>query len=90
MTMEIDAIYENGVLHPVGPLPLAEHQRVTVVISVTPATIQGSQLDVNYIEKARREVAKMERIPTLLEVQQRMSKIPGSMASEIIAEREDR
>jgi predicted DNA-binding antitoxin AbrB/MazE fold protein len=90
MTMRIDAIYENGALRPLQPLPLVEHQQVTVVISEVAAPIERSRMDVNYMEEAKREVAKMARIPTLLEVQQRLSKISGSIAREIEAEREDR
>lgn len=32
MSIEFEAVYENGVLKPEGPLPLLEHQRVTVVV----------------------------------------------------------
>ena len=32
MNMTIDAIYENGVLKPVQPLPLKEHEKVQVTI----------------------------------------------------------
>ena len=32
MAFEIQAVYENGVLKPEKPLPLDEHQRVTVVV----------------------------------------------------------
>jgi predicted DNA-binding antitoxin AbrB/MazE fold protein len=32
MTMVIDAIYENGVLRPLGTLALAEHQQVRVIV----------------------------------------------------------
>jgi predicted DNA-binding antitoxin AbrB/MazE fold protein len=32
MSFEIEAVYENGVLKPDRPLPLTEHQRVTVVV----------------------------------------------------------
>jgi predicted DNA-binding antitoxin AbrB/MazE fold protein len=32
MSLEIEAIYENGVLKPDNPLPLKEHQRVHVVV----------------------------------------------------------
>lgn len=28
MSLEVDAVYEDGVLKPASPLPLAEHQRV--------------------------------------------------------------
>jgi predicted DNA-binding antitoxin AbrB/MazE fold protein len=32
MELSIEATYENGVLKPVEPLPLAEHERVCVVV----------------------------------------------------------
>ena len=35
MTMIIDAIYENGVLRPLGSLDLAEHQQVRVTVETT-------------------------------------------------------
>lgn len=34
MELSIDATYEDGVLKPAGPLPLAEHQRVRVTVQV--------------------------------------------------------
>jgi predicted DNA-binding antitoxin AbrB/MazE fold protein len=32
MTLTIEAVYENGVLKPEQPLPLREHERVTVTV----------------------------------------------------------
>jgi len=32
MSFEIEAVYEDGILKPDHPLPLAEHQRVKVVV----------------------------------------------------------
>jgi predicted DNA-binding antitoxin AbrB/MazE fold protein len=32
MSLEVDATYENGMLRPDTPLPLAEHQRVKVTV----------------------------------------------------------
>jgi predicted DNA-binding antitoxin AbrB/MazE fold protein len=32
MTLTVEAIYENGVLRPAQPLPLKEHEKVTVTI----------------------------------------------------------
>jgi predicted DNA-binding antitoxin AbrB/MazE fold protein len=32
MTLTVDAVYENGVLKPAKPLPLSEHERVTLTI----------------------------------------------------------
>jgi predicted DNA-binding antitoxin AbrB/MazE fold protein len=37
MTQEFDAIFEGGVLRPVVPLPLAENERVRVVITARSA-----------------------------------------------------
>ncbi len=36
MALTIDAIYENGVLRPLGNLELAEHQQVRVTVEVAP------------------------------------------------------
>jgi predicted DNA-binding antitoxin AbrB/MazE fold protein len=32
MTLTVEAIYENGVLKPVTPLPLQEHEKVTLTV----------------------------------------------------------
>jgi predicted DNA-binding antitoxin AbrB/MazE fold protein len=32
MSIQMDAVYENWVFRPLQPVPLAEHQRVTVTI----------------------------------------------------------
>ena len=32
MTIQMEAVYENGVFRPMQPVPLAEHQRVTVTV----------------------------------------------------------
>ena len=36
MTIQTEAVYENGVLRPLQPIPLAENQRVTVAIDAAP------------------------------------------------------
>ncbi|HZT80451.1 MAG TPA: antitoxin family protein [Gemmataceae bacterium] len=35
-TLTVEAVYEDGVLRPVPPLPLAPRQRVTVTVEVPP------------------------------------------------------
>ena len=35
MNLTFEAIYENGVLKPTGPLPFKEHERVTVTAQPT-------------------------------------------------------
>lgn len=32
MSFEVEVVYENGVLKPNRPLPLQDHQRVTVIV----------------------------------------------------------
>jgi predicted DNA-binding antitoxin AbrB/MazE fold protein len=57
MSIEFQAIYENGVLKPDKPLPLQEHQRVTVVVQGQPSVartaygIIGWQGDVETVRK---------------------------------------
>jgi predicted DNA-binding antitoxin AbrB/MazE fold protein len=38
--MTIEATYENGVLKPATPLPLGEHEKVTVTIQSRPSLAQ--------------------------------------------------
>ena len=40
--LEIDAVYENGVLKPVQPLSLTEHQQVHVIIQIKTSRIRQS------------------------------------------------
>ena len=72
------------------PLPLAERERVTVMIGIGSDQPKHSHPDVEFIERARRELASMDSIPTREEVRQMLSKDKSSWADYIIAEREDR
>jgi predicted DNA-binding antitoxin AbrB/MazE fold protein len=40
MAITVEAVYENGVLKPVQPLPLKEHERVRVVIQSGPSWVE--------------------------------------------------
>ncbi len=90
MTRQIEAVYENGVLRPLAPLPLMEHERVTVTITLDSAPPQRSHVDPVYLEEARRDTLGMERIPTLDEVREMVSKDKTSWAAAVISQREDR
>ncbi len=89
MTMRVEAVYENGLLRPLEPLALKDHQRVTVVVTDMPSPMERSHLDVEYLRTVKKEVAAMERIPTLEEVHKITSKDPASWSEAIIAEREE-
>ena len=39
MPISFEAVYENGVLKPVQPLPLKEHERVRVTVETPPLDI---------------------------------------------------
>jgi predicted DNA-binding antitoxin AbrB/MazE fold protein len=40
MTLTVDAVYENGVLKPARPLPLKEHERVTITVHPGPTWVE--------------------------------------------------
>jgi predicted DNA-binding antitoxin AbrB/MazE fold protein len=88
MPLQVEAVYENGVLRPLQPLDLKEHEHVIVSVSGTSPT--RSTLATEYIEKIKQQVDAEGPAPGLAEVQSRLAKIPGSMAELIIAERGDR
>jgi predicted DNA-binding antitoxin AbrB/MazE fold protein len=83
--MQVDAVYENGVLRPVQPLDLTEHERVTV-----DSYPMAPRLDLDFVEDIRRKLQNAGPAPGLEEVRRRLSKIPGSMTEDFIAERQDR
>ena len=89
MPIQVDAIYENGVLKPLQPLDLTEHEHVTVTVTKTQSGARPTQLDGAYLERLRQELRDAVPAPGLEEVRRRLSKIPGSMAAEFIAARED-
>ena len=88
MALDIDVIYENGILRPVKPLSLKEHGRFVVRL-LDPAQ-EGTQLDVAYIERVRREVENNGPAPGIEEVRRRLASIPGSLSDDIIADRGER
>ena len=90
MTKQVEAVYENGMLRPLEPLPLAEHQHVKITVSEIADDPLASMIDYDFLERARKEVAVAKHIPTLEEVQRITANDTTSWAEAIIAEREDR
>jgi len=90
MTKRVEAVYENGVLRTLAPLPLAEHQHVTVTVTLDSTPPERSHLDTVFMEEARKDIQGVERIPTLEEVREMVSKDRGSWAAAIVGQREDR
>jgi predicted DNA-binding antitoxin AbrB/MazE fold protein len=87
MTKQVEAIYEDGMLRPLEPLPLEEHQRVRVTVSSLSDDPLTSMVDYAFERWARQEVARAPHIPTLEEVQRMTADDHSSWAEAIIAER---
>jgi predicted DNA-binding antitoxin AbrB/MazE fold protein len=90
MSNHVDAVYENGVLRPLEPLPLEEHQRVRITISSISSDSLASLVDQSFLEQARNEVATADYIPTHEEVRRMTAMDASSWSEAIIAEREER
>lgn len=87
MTRTLSAVYENGVLRPLEPLELQESQRVSITVSDTPEDLLADLLDHEYMAAID---AKDEPEPTLEEVREAFSTIPGNLSDDVRAEREAR
>jgi predicted DNA-binding antitoxin AbrB/MazE fold protein len=85
MTKNLQAIYEKGVLRPLEPLDLSEHQLVTVIL--TDEALSEPWLDAEYLADC---AAEADEEVSLDEVRAALAKIPGSLTEDFIAEREDR
>jgi len=81
------AVYENGILRPLEPLQLNEHQQVSLTISDGFSDRADSWLDQEYMASVD---ALQEPEPTLDEVRHILSKIAGKLADDIRAERDSR
>jgi predicted DNA-binding antitoxin AbrB/MazE fold protein len=58
MAITIEAVYENGVLKPMQPLPLAEHEKVQITVKTATSRVRqtagligwtGSQEDADFV-----------------------------------------
>ena len=83
---QFEAVYENGVLRPLQPVDLPEHQRLSVTVNEL-ADPMAEVLDWDAHELAAIEG---DEGVSLEDVQRRLSKIPGSMAAVVAAERDER
>lgn len=92
MTKPFQAIFESGVLKPLEPLSLGEHEVVTLTIAQSPANhapangepLRDDWRDHDAIATAEREGAGAISIQELREM---LKSIPGSLSDVIISER---
>ena len=82
MVKELKAIYENGVLRPLEPLELDEHQHVVIMVSDS----SEDWLDNAYMQSCASEA---DDNVSLEDVRKALSKIPGSLTEDFIQERDE-
>jgi predicted DNA-binding antitoxin AbrB/MazE fold protein len=87
MPRQVEAVYENGLLRPLEPLTLEEHQRVTVTIDDAAKDSAASWIDHEYHAALE---ASAEPEPTLEAVRKALSPISGSLSDAVRAERDAR
>ena len=88
MTRNLQAVYEGGVLRPLQPLDLQEHQRVDLVLTPSSDFSADSEpwLDTECLNLYAEDV---DDGITLEAVRQALSKIPGCLTEDFIAERDE-
>jgi predicted DNA-binding antitoxin AbrB/MazE fold protein len=85
MSKQLDVIYENGVFRPLEPVDVPEHQRMTIMIpEVAMVPSQDELFDMEYERWAATQV---KEDVSLEAVRQVLSKIPGSLSADFLAER---
>jgi predicted DNA-binding antitoxin AbrB/MazE fold protein len=85
MVRKLQAVYESGVLKPVEPLRLDEHQLVSVII----IDEVGADEELGFEAPEDFETLADHGV-TLEAVHRALSKIPGSLDADFIAERNER
>jgi predicted DNA-binding antitoxin AbrB/MazE fold protein len=83
MFNEIEAIYENGVLRPLMPLPLTEKEHVTVTVS---RAVDDDWLDAEFMDAC---AVDADPSITVEQVRSSLTTIRGSMDEAIHADRGD-
>jgi predicted DNA-binding antitoxin AbrB/MazE fold protein len=80
MEKTLQAVYENGVLHPLEPLQLGEREQVTITISNTKVSLPLLVSPDEWSEAAHDDIG-------LDEVRRALSTIHGSFSEAILEER---
>ena len=87
MVRKLEAVYEGGVLRPVEPLRLDEHQHVSVIILDHRADDDDEGLQFAPPEEFE---ALADHTITLEAVRKELSQIPDSLDADFAAERNER
>ncbi|MBL8230403.1 MAG: antitoxin family protein [Bryobacterales bacterium] len=85
MVRKLQAVYENGILRPIEPLRLDEHQLVSVIVTDDVA----SDEELAFESPAHFEPLADHSV-SADSVRRALSRIPGSLDADFIAERNER
>ena len=85
--MRADAVYEGGVLKLLEPLDLEENEHVVVSVTRGNETEGKPYVDVAFTERLRKEMESEPPAPSIEEVREIMSTIPGNWSEDVIAGR---
>ena len=88
--MQVEAIWENGVLRPIHPLDLIEHERVTVEVLPAGVKSPAPSTDPRLIDAIREQIRTSGPVPGLEDVRRGLAKIPGSLTQDFTEERDER
>lgn len=83
MTQHVEAIYDHGFFRPLTPLPLAERQRVNLVVEI------GQVDQEEWLDGDAHRISEQEAEPelSLEQIRAELAKLPGLWADDVIAER---
>lgn len=88
MTRQLEAVFQGGVLRPLQPLGLLENQKVSLTITTLPAALDAADyLDTDLHRYCE---SRADDSITLEQVRKELASISGSIADDIIADREER
>jgi predicted DNA-binding antitoxin AbrB/MazE fold protein len=88
--MQVEAVYQHGMLKPLQPLDLAENEHVALLVTPATRASHACQADVDFTESLSSTLQDAGPAPGLDDVRRRLSKIPGTLTADFIAERADR
>ena len=90
MDRRIDAVYENGLLRPLEPLPFAERELVHLTVTGAEPDPLESLIDREFLKTIARELEDLGPVPTHAELQEMLSHDKSSWSDTVIAERQER
>jgi hypothetical protein len=87
MGIQVDAVYEDGVLKPLQPLGLAEHEHISVTVSKAAPAPGSPQLDIAYLENLQANLLHAGRVAGLRASASRKNSFYGLICNDSVRER---